>query len=268
MGVCGQVSSILWLYTYCSQHAFTAFDVLCLRASLESFLEPGIGLGIKECLSDTSPLKDLKSCCLHHADEADDNSEAAIDDEPPEPIATPRQEAPVPVAFPAASEPVASALQPLRQHPADSSTFTPGLASSSPSGGFHSDRLLAGQPEGQAPAAATSASAGQLSEQLTSLNTANLPGPGSTTAAAPFGHPLHGASAQLSHSGGEHHPASVRQLPLGPQQFLESSTPAPQQAPLDQQSIFGATRQTVLRKMEEVSPCTSTQASVTCPASC
>lgn len=34
-------------------------DVLCLHASLESFLEPGIGLEMKECPSDTSPLKDL-----------------------------------------------------------------------------------------------------------------------------------------------------------------------------------------------------------------
>ncbi|KAK9838069.1 hypothetical protein WJX74_011117 [Apatococcus lobatus] len=194
--------------------------------------------------------------------ERDQHLDGDLDDEPPEPIATPRQEVPAPVAFPVASHaaatsasaPAPPALQPSGQHPADdtSSSSQPTLAPERPSNRSQPGQTSARQSAAQGLAAGASPPAGHLAQQLASPGRIHVAAPFSTAAPASFASPLHNAAADYDRGGDDNNDLSARPASLGPQSALPYSLgPAPRGAELNQQTIFDATRQTILQKMEE-----------------
>ena len=183
-----------------------------------------------------------------------------LDDDPPEPIATPRQEAPAPALFPeasqaaapAAAEPPASALQPSEQNLMNPSSVPAGPALTLSSGGLEPEQLSGRHPTGQGPAVSHSPSAGQQLGQQARRAGAQVSAPVASPVTVRTENPRPITAVQLVHSGGDRDDASAWP-PLSPlQPSLESMRPAARGTQLDHQSIFDAARQTVLQKMDEV----------------
>ncbi|KAK9864352.1 hypothetical protein WJX84_008324 [Apatococcus fuscideae] len=89
-------------------------------------------------------------------------------------------------------------------------------------------------------------------QELASPGRIHVAAPFSTAAPASFASPLHNAAADYDRGGDDNNDLSARPASLGPQSALPYSLgPAPRGAELNQQTIFDATRQTILQKMEE-----------------
>ena len=201
--------------------------------------------------------KTLNACCSSAEGAGDLVGE---DDEPPEPIATPRQEAPAPALFPeasqaaapAAAEPPAPALQPSEQNLMNPSSVPAGPALTLSSGGLESEQLSGRHPTGQGPAASQSNPAEQQLEQNRGAG-AHVSAPMASPVSAHTQNPFSITAGQMVHSRGTSEAASERPPLSGPlQPSSESTRPAAGGTQLDSQRIFDAARQTILQKMEEV----------------